>query len=410
MADRETVAADELQPVIFGAGTVAEGGRRKLAALDGIRGLAVLTVMMSHFERFLPNAAAVAPLKTLFAYGWSGVDLFFVLSGFLITGILMQTKTSLNYFRSFYARRVLRIFPIYYATLVVVFAVIAIVPGIQNVPPADQRWTYFAYLENWIPLWTGAWPPNVLGHFWSLAVEEQFYLVWPLCVLLLTQRGVLRAAVALSLVALALRCIWVAHSGATPAVMLWTLPRMDSLLVGAIAAVFFARGQWKDGRMLTGICLTSLGAFAAGVVATAWGKEPAASFGFVSTIGYTLLAVGFGALVLGAAYGDGRPGLVQRVFRERWLSLVGKYSYGMYVYHVPLLGICELVIYRHLPQALRDDPAFGLAYVAFLTVGTYAVAAISFRFVEAPILRLKRHFEPLFAKDDPVVSNRAQRE
>jgi len=403
MSKMETISADHLPPRIFGAGTVAEGGRRKLAALDGIRGVAVLVVMMSHFERFLPASPALVPLKTFFTFGWSGVDLFFVLSGFLITGILMQTRTAVNYFLSFYARRVLRIFPIYYATLFVVFALIAIVPSIQNVPPAGERWTYFAYVENWIPLWTGQWPPNVLGHFWSLAVEEQFYLVWPLCVFLLSRRALFWTAISLSVFALVVRCVWVAHSGVSAAVMLWTVTRMDSLLVGAIAAILFASNRWKGGYRLPVIGTAALSIFIVGVTVTAWGRPDSASFGFVSTVGYTFLALGFGALVLGSAYGDGGTDVVQRIFRNRSLSLVGKYSYGMYVYHVPLLGICELLVYRHLPEALRQNPVFGLGYVAFLTVATYGIAALSFRLVEGPLLALKRHYEPVFAKSDPAV-------
>lgn len=391
------VGADQLPPRILGGGTVAEAGRRKLQALDGIRGVAVLAVMCAHFERFLPPAASLAPVRTVMTYGWVGVDLFFVLSGFLITGILLQTRTAVNYFQSFYIRRFLRIFPIYYLTLFGVFGVLALAANIPNVPPPNQRWSYFLYLQNWIPFWTGVWPPNVLGHFWSLAVEEQFYLVWPACVLLLSPRALLRTAVLLCAGILIARCIWVLHAGATPALMLGTPTRIDTLLFGSIAALMFTRSAGLSApRNLPLISTVALTAVAVGVIITTWHGAPSNSFGFIASVGYTLLATGFGALVLYAALRDGCGGLVQRIFCNRTLGRVGQYSYGMYVYHVPLLGGLELLVYRHLPIALRANPLFGLLYIAVLAAGTFAVAAVSFKLIEAPLLRLKRKAEPQF--------------
>jgi peptidoglycan/LPS O-acetylase OafA/YrhL len=399
------IAADHLPPRIFGAGTVSEAGRRKLAALDGIRGLAVLAVMFSHFNRFLPADPWLIPAKSIFAYGGSGVDLFFVLSGFLITGILLQTRTAVNYFRSFYARRVLRIFPLYYAALIAVFAASTILPSLPNVPPPGQRWLYFAYLCNWIPVWTGSWPPNVVGHFWSLAVEEQFYIVWPFCVFLLSRKALLRLAIGLCAFALLLRCYLVAQSGPTEAVMLGTFTRMDSLLFGAIAALMFAGDSGRRVlRYLTPIGASAALITAAGLSITSWGKGIAASFGFLTTIGYTLVAIACTALVLGAALGDGTHSPVQRIFRNAILCRVGKYSYGMYVYHVPLLGLCELVIWNHVPAPVRGNGLAASAYLIFLTALTFGVAALSYEFFERRILDAKRFFEPEFSPEDPIAA------
>lgn len=399
------VTADNLPDVILGAGTVPEKGRRKLEALDGIRGVAVLLVMLSHFDRFLPDSTFLDPLKSVLSFGWCGVDLFFVLSGFLITGILLQTRSAVNYFQSFYIRRFLRIFPIYYLTLFAVFGLIIVFPHVPNVPPAGQRWLYFLYLQNWIPLWTGTWPPNVVGHFWSLAVEEQFYLIWPACVLLMTRRGLFWTAVALSIGALVLRCAWVAHSGFGEPLILLTPTRIDSLLVGAIAALMFGSKRYiAPPRCLNTIGTAALGIVAIGTLVTGWHKPPLASFGFVTTIGYTLLAIGFGALVLGAALGDGAKNLVQTIFKNSVLMRVGKYSYGMYVYHVPVLGLCELIVFRNLPPAFRTNPIFSLTYIAFLGFLSFAVAAVSFELLERPLLALKRHAEPIFSVSEAPVA------
>ncbi len=378
---------------ILGGGTTPERHRRKLEALDGIRGVAVLVVMLSHFERFLPPGV-LSPLKSVFGYGWIGVDLFFVLSGFLITGILLATRTAENYLRSFYARRTLRIFPIYYATLVLVFIVAALFPRIAQVPPVGDRWLYFVYLTNWIAVFRNAWPPNVVGHFWSLAIEEQFYLVWPLCVLLLSRKTLFRTAVAASAIALAIRIVWLAATGGpNEGILLATFTRMDSLLLGAIGAmVFEGTITIRLPNRLAAWSLVPLGAFVVGALAS---PKPLA---FVESIGYTLLALGFGMLVLDAARGDGaargeRSGVVQRVFRNAVLRNVGKYSYGMYVYHVLVLGACELVIFNRIPEALRANPLVGLCYIGGLTLVTYAVSVASFELVEKRILGFKRYFE-----------------
>jgi peptidoglycan/LPS O-acetylase OafA/YrhL len=155
-----------------------------IPALDGLRGIAILSVMLLHFT----NAIAALPgsptsaARSVFGWGWTGVDLFFVLSGFLITGILLDSKGHPLYFRSFYARRALRIFPLYYAALFLFFVVpraIPSVPATYSFAWHDQRWFWF-YLGNFHPLGPDA--KQFIGQFWSLAIEEQFYLVWPLLI------------------------------------------------------------------------------------------------------------------------------------------------------------------------------------------------------------------------------------
>jgi peptidoglycan/LPS O-acetylase OafA/YrhL len=169
--------------------------------LDGIRGLAILGVLCSHgagltgiLDR-LPISRADALLSSMMVPLWGGVDLFFTLSGFLITGILLRTKNSENYFSSFYGRRMLRIFPIYY--LVLIFSLTAghFSSAIANYLPPTTSWkvAYFAYLQNWPAFWHGAKVMGgVWGAYWSLAVEEQFYLVWPIIVLLSSEKTIAR--------------------------------------------------------------------------------------------------------------------------------------------------------------------------------------------------------------------------
>jgi len=220
-------------------------GFRSIRALDGIRGLAIILVMLVHFAIVIPDDnIAIRSMKVMFSFGWVGVDLFFALSGFLITGILLDTRKVNNYFSAFYARRVLRIFPLYYSVLIVILAASAALRHRPHDLPlvADQK-LYFLYLTNWLVLWKGQWGPNILGHFWSLAVEEQFYLIWPLCVWLLNSKRLAKVTVGASVIALLVRIFWVAHTGISPAIAIATVTRMDTLLCGALAAILFRQAQ-----------------------------------------------------------------------------------------------------------------------------------------------------------------------
>jgi len=373
---------------------------RKVAALDGVRGLAIILVLLHHFQRYIASSnVGLRATKALFEYGWVGVDLFFALSGFLITGILLDTRKSQNYFSAFYARRVLRIFPLYYMALLAVLAAAAVIkPTPTAIPLAADRKLYFIYLTNWLVLWKGQWGPNVIGHFWSLAVEEQFYLVWPLCVWALLSRNVARVAVGFSIVALLVRVYWLMRTGPSQAIVMATVTRMDSLLCGAFAAVLF-RNQVvlrRLRRFLPTVSLVAILMFSAGIVSFA--GNPAARDTFAESTGFSLLAIGFSALVLYAAATEGSSVLTQRVFSSRVLTDFGKYSYGIYVYHIPVLGACEILLYRHLPLSLVGDSRFGVLYFVFLIAASFVVAKVSYECLERHFLALKRYFEPMCAR------------
>jgi len=297
-------------------------GHRTLSSLDGIRGLAVLLVIGSHFVRFLPDAPFLLPLKAVMTYGWAGVDLFFVLSGFLITGILLKSKGAANYFGTFYMRRVLRIFPLYYAVLIAVFLAAPHLPAAaqEAVPRPDDRWLYFVYLTNWLVLWHGTWGPNVVGHFWSLAVEEQFYLVWPFIVFVLPERRVAIASIFLAVAALIVRLVWIAHTGPAQALAIATVTRMDSLALGALGAILIRRGlNAALLRVTASLAVVSFLVYVAGAIGFDRGIAQ-----FSESVGFTILAVSFGAFVLWSAATDGAHFAVQRILTARPLRSIGR--------------------------------------------------------------------------------------
>ncbi|MGA2216294.1 MAG: acyltransferase, partial [Bryobacteraceae bacterium] len=209
---------------------------RRLLALDGIRGLAVLLVLQFHWAEGLTRMNPVESTSYfLLRAGWLGVDLFFVLSGFLITGILSDSKNGFHYFRNFYMRRVLRIFPAYYGFLIVAEFV---VPGLLRLAHHKPIWQtsgygwYWLYISN-IGAALGHQDAEGFGHFWSLAVEEQFYFFWPLLVYFLSRRAAKRASVACIFAALTLRTCMVLIGHSHPAAAVLMPCRLDALAIGA---------------------------------------------------------------------------------------------------------------------------------------------------------------------------------
>jgi len=383
--------------------------------LDGVRGLAVLLVMLYHTTHYggAQSAGAVA-LTFVPAMGWSGVDLFFVLSGFLITGILLRAKPHGSYFGAFYARRVLRIFPLYYAFIAFFFLV---VPHIEIFSYVDFFWFpeaeretiwYWTYLSNIQVALRGIWQHQILAITWSLAIEEHFYLFWPAVVWWVDERWLPWVCCGMVACALALRA-GLLVAGADPLVPYVLTPcRLDPLAVGAWLAVMARRpgGLDRFSRWAGPACLSALTAFGAlyAWVRFATGSSVAplvtyeqrqiAILGFVhepwiQTLGFTLLAMAYGALVVWVITARGGA-LRARFFEFRPLCSLGKYSYSMYLVHV---FVALLVLGLFAPAAHPER--FVLSQLLFWAVSisvTYLVARFTWLAVEEPVLSLKSRF------------------
>lgn len=368
--------------------------------LDGIRGIAILAVLLSHgvgtlavLPHHMPHARWVSLVSFALTPGWGGVDLFFVLSGFLITGILLRTHESKTYYLSFYARRILRIFPIYYLFLTLTLIAGHIWLSFEADLPATatERLSYFFYLQNW-PFFWGSWAglTSIWGVFWSLAVEEQFYLIWPTLVRFLSVRVMLGLCLVGFMMGTPLRWLVLHHlTGVSEGVLHFPLSRLDGLFLGAACALY---------RKLSGRAVPLIWAgvsFAAGAamllsIAT---FHPTEMFGVgvhISIFGVTAFAL----MSVGLVAASQHPvGWLQHALTRRPLILAGRYSYGMYVYHLVIyLGFAWL--------ARRISPATGgefnvflaVAYMATAILSVTGIAALSFHFFEQPFLRLKRFF------------------
>ncbi|HEY8165342.1 MAG TPA: acyltransferase [Gemmatimonadaceae bacterium] len=381
-----------------------------IPALDGVRGLAILVVMLGHFTlAYRPVHLWEAFLKRFLETGWLGVDLFFVLSGFLITGILLQAKGSKHYFRNFYARRTLRIFPLYYGFLIAFFIIAPLVhppaPGGQFESWQKSQWWFWTYLSNYqilFPQWARPYP---LTHFWTLAVEEQFYLFWPAVVLLTSRKGLIRVCLATVVVALAVRiALHVAGIPETAGYRI-TPARIDTLAIGALLAVLVlddhARELIRRYALRTFlICVTIMAA-----IAIPARTLPQSSFP-MQLVGYPAIAVASALLISRAVDGSGM-GLLNRFFSTRVMRFLGKYSYGIYVIHFPLTRVFDRVGLRvaSFPTIAGSELPGAIAYAAIATTVSILLALLSWHLYEKRFLSLKRLFprrEPRRGKSGPL--------
>jgi len=359
---------------------------RRLTSLDGWRGVAILLVFFRHYSNTTSfKHGWVMVLSRVLESGWIGVDLFFVLSGFLITGILLDTREHKNYFKNFYARRTLRIFPLYFGVL---FALLAATPWLH------LQWTawhlsFFFYVSNI----ASQFKDNLyslstfvgLGPTWSLCVEEQFYMLWPLVILLIPNRKrLLQFIVGAMTLALLTRLALLLVLPNEPAYE-WAyhvLPmRADGLLCGAMIAVLYRKNiSVKQLRWPLGIAAV---VFAAVCISCGY-----IDFHSVATclLIYPSVALLFGGLLLHALQQGTWANWIGNV---GWLRFFGRYSYGMYIFH-DLLNTAGLM--RWMQMKMHSLALGGMVYVVMMLAITTVVSVLSYELFEKQFLKLKDRF------------------
>jgi peptidoglycan/LPS O-acetylase OafA/YrhL len=366
----------------------------RIAALDGVRGLAILVVLFHHavvFCGLAPSSGAERLVDAVAHQGWMGVDLFFTLSGFLITGILLRTKGRDGYFRNFLMRRVLRIFPLYYFFILVFFVILPRVfpaqPELARLP-AQQAW-YWLYLPNVRIYLNGDWYATFVEHAWSLSIEEQFYLVWPIVVALLSRRNLVRLCLVAIPLSLALRVFIVRQGGDHAAAFVLTPAHLDGLLLGAMLAAFEPRvgaDRERSRPLFVGLTVAGI-AFVA--LVPRLGVSYALAHYALSVTGWSVACVGF----VGIAITSPPSSLVMRVLTARPLAVIGTYSYGVYLVHQPLMRALVPRLNAMTGSALRHWAVLGLVG-GVLSLG---IAWLTYHAFERRFLSLKRYFEPATA-------------
>ena len=374
------------------SGALAPASNSPIPALDGVRGLAILLVLAHNLNPFAYSGSlSVHAGSEVLNVGWVGVQMFFVLSGFLITGILLDSQTSPGYFRSFFGRRFLRIFPLYYGVLVIAFVILPWLGWAPDRLLADREnriWVW-TYLVNWTePLGAGV---AAFPHVWSLAVEEQFYLIWPFVVRRATPQRLLVITLVLAVVALVTRiALLLAGAGEATAYM-FTVCRIDALALGAAVAALLRipRARARIVRERRTIAIATAVVFVIGGVATR--GYPRASFEG-QTAGYTILAIAFAVLVLLAVLDHERGhGWLGAALASPLLRSFGKYSYAIYLFHQPLNQMVgEPLLDARTPNGV--GPVAGIIYIGAVTSASYLLALLSYYGYEKHFLALKRYF------------------
>ena len=354
-----------------------------MPGLDGLRGVAILLVMLHHSVQVVP----LPRFEGLADLGWCGVDLFFVLSGFLITGILLDARDEPRYFRNFYMRRVLRIFPLYYGVLAISLLLVLTVPHLRhNLHLHGWLWTYTTNIkvaiDNDYRFIIGR---ARLDHFWTLAVEEHFYLVWPVLVWGLDRRTLTWVCGGMLIGSPLLRRAIASPGHMVPAYVL-TPCRRDALAAGALGAILARdRGLKSLRRPALALALIALALTAALYLRTDHLNRYKVRTAF---FGYSFLAAMFaGWVVVGA--GLDRRSRAGRILCWWPLLMFGQYSYGLYVFHHILRGYLPKVwLLNHVPGQWLA----AFAYFAVLVGLSMLIAVASWHLYEKQFLKLKRFF------------------
>lgn len=367
----------------------------RIPELDGVRGLAILLVIAFHtFKRadVFTSSEFLHQISDLTQIGWAGVDVFFVLSGFLITGILLKTKEKPNYFKNFYVRRILRIFPLYY--LLIGFLLIFLPQLDRGAGEQTQSlWPFFLlYQQNW--LYISKSRLSLFPMFtWSLAIEEQFYFLWPALLYFLKKRALVSMGIGIMLSSILLRLIlmlpFLKIANVEGFFYYGTITRFEGLILGGLIAVaFYDNDKWKARliRWAWPALIISLGLFT--IISITGTPSPTSDNELLTIWGYTLLALISGALII-LITNEPNKSIIRLIFGNKVMMFFGKYSYAMYMFHVPILIILMEIIWK----TGRQNGWVWLLYIVISFSLTIMFSLLSWNLLEKHMLKLKKYFE-----------------
>lgn len=401
----------------------------RIQELDGLRAIAILLVLGAHF---VPQQSRLANLLGL---GWCGVDLFFAISGFLITGILLQLRNKETPFRTFYWRRTLRIFPPYYLVLALIL-VLAVVhtervnyrevarhafflssatPGLLKVAFARLASHATAPLPSEAPKQIGyslLQFKDCFGIYWSLSVEELFYLAWAPIVLKGSRRLVLFFLVAPLLLCPLLRGL--AHTTPHIEESIGFVFRFDSLAAGGCVALLFwgvdhgfVKKRFAARGLLAVMILAWAGLFVlAEVCGVSRGVDIRTTEAF-SILGFSLLAMLCASVVGVCAQRNGARGAISSILRSKPAAYVGRVSYMLYLIHLPVFVVVQLLFVRLLGRdVLAMNTGLEAACGLLAAAGAIGLAGLSWKYFESPIMKMKDAAFPMHrqVQDLPVAT------
>lgn len=351
-----------------------QAGRSHYPALDGLRGVAILLVVLYHNFDFIKQSF----------FGWLGVDLFFVLSGFLITTILMNEVDKPFFLQNFYMRRMLRIFPLYYLCLVIFLIAFPLLGWYNqelNYFIQHQVWLW-TYLQNWLYSFQLTDDARMLTHLWSLAVEEQFYLVWPFLILLIRKPGRLFLVMLLLLLSVMVirSVIWFQQIEDLNYTTLYTFTRIDGICIGSMVALLM---RFRPGLIDKNIGLVALFLAALNFLFFFLNQADKNGYPFFAFVGYTTFCAMFGLLVHEVV--NNSQSIFSKIFSIQPLRFFGKISYGFYIFHWPIYLMSRKYLFELTNSRLLT---------ALLATGAaLLVSVISYYYFERYFLQLKNKYK-----------------
>ena len=350
-------------------------------ALDGLRGLACILVVVYHLFPFFH--------QYLF-FGWMAMDIFFVLSGFLITDILMNTLDENNGLKHFYMRRILRVFPLYYLALIVFLVILPRFEGLStsfDYYTANSAW-FWLFLQNWLLIFYPSSTDSALNHLWSMAVEEQFYLLWPLLVALVRKPRRLLAILIVLLIAFsAFRFVlWIRQIEQLSYFSFFTFTRFDGIIIGCMVGLLQKINPAFIGKNIAAIVF-SFAAF--NFLFYFLNLHYKGSFPYLGLLGFSTFSMLFGLLVYDIIHRQTK--IITWIFDQSFLIFLGRISYGTYLFHWPLYLLLNGYVATWALRTFPDLPSHIFSSV-ILTLLSFLTGYLSYRFYEIHFLRMKKHF------------------
>jgi peptidoglycan/LPS O-acetylase OafA/YrhL len=361
-----------------------------LKELDGLRGIAILLVICFHIFPYLPMSKI----------GWVGVDLFFVLSGFLITGILLDSVHKTNYWRSFVIKRTLRIFPLYYFTLGLFILLCNLFPEFGSNPAVNysyfsshQAW-YWSYLTNIRMFIEGDWLGTyIFNPFWSLAIEEQFYVFWPLIVYVFRGKKLVVAILCLAAACILTRFLMVESNFTNLQIYVFTFSRLDTILFGSLIAVLIRMENWRpylEKYASTVFIVTGIVVFGMVVI----NKSLNPYLKVMQSYGYTLIVLLFSSLLPIIISTNSKHRFLKVIFQNRLLVFFGKYSYSLYIFHWPFYLLMNDPLKRFFESYVGKTLLVDLGASVIIFLASIAASLFTWNLFEKHFIRLKSVLAP----------------
>ena len=371
--------------------------RGNIPELTGIRIIGMLSVAIPHLW-FNSRIWSVTQIEK---FAWIPMDFFFVLSGFLIAGILLDSRNKKDYYRKFYIHRALRILPAYYFLLFALTGTMLISRGQYH--SLSKEWGspfwFFIYVGNFVFASAAAWPRAGMpfGPLWSLQIEEQYYLIFPFIVKKLNLKLLTRCMWALLFVSPIVRTVLYLYNHNNPFLQYVLSPcRLEGFALGALIAIRFRQGEWKISKSIL-TCLSA--ALVAGLIIFTGLNTPQTPFEswatvFNRTIGYTISSITCACLLLWLIVFQGSR--ITAALRGRFIMYLGKISYGTYLYHIPV-ALITISLAKSLGLGAYVG---GFFYFTISFALTNVCAALSWRYLESPLLKLKDRWSGFNSKKE----------